>query len=285
MPSSCPWLSSLSTLVLFLRPCCHLLSLSSSLYWLLIVGCCPSLSFSLSHISYVFLIIRCPCFLSFLFTVVIPHHHLHYVIVCLFIVRRLNDFVAPHCPRWCLSSHVSLIDCCIGIVCLVDTHYPRFCHLSSSLMSIASSIDYSILLLLNNICPSFSSFCTTSASSMATLTASLVIWKQHTGSSIHWVWYGNSPLSFWITSNASCVRLPTCQAVIIVTDHQSSIIIPSTKDTLRSSSPSSFVRHPPTQLPRKHEARSPRCIVHTYEFPWPNLSGTFKNCDVHGRNQ
>ena len=146
---------SFSSLVVLLVVTCHfpsslLSSLVIVIVLVLIVGCCisPSLSFSLSHIRYVYLIIRCPCLSSFLVTVVIPHHHFHYLIVCLFIVRRLNDFVAPHCPWWSLSSHVSLIDCCIDIVCLVDTHYPRFCRLSSSLMSITSSIDYCILLII-----------------------------------------------------------------------------------------------------------------------------------------
>ena len=118
----------------------------------LIVYCCilisPSLSSSLTHITWcILLIIRCPCIPLFLFNVIIPHH-LHYVIVCLVIVCRLNDFVALHCPRWCLLSHVPLIDCCIGMVCLVDPHYPRFRRLSSSLMSIATSIDYCILMII-----------------------------------------------------------------------------------------------------------------------------------------
>ena len=97
--------------------------------------------------------------------------------------------------------YVSLIDCCIGIVCLVDPHYPRFCCLSSLLMSVASSIDDCILLIIEYYSPLFFLFCTTSASSIASLTASLAIWKQHTGSSS--IGFGNSPLSFWITSDAS----------------------------------------------------------------------------------
>ena len=91
MPSSLSWSSSLSSLVLFARPCCHLLSLSLSLYWLLIVivDCCCSL-------IVIFCVVhkirsphtRCPCLSLFLVTVVITHHHLHCVTVCLVIVPR-----------------------------------------------------------------------------------------------------------------------------------------------------------------------------------------------------
>ena len=150
----------------------------------------------------------------------------------------------------CLLSHVPLIDCCVHIVCLVDPHYHCFCHLSgphwcpSRLLLIVA-----FYWLLNNSCPSFSSFCTTSASSMASLTASmmasLVIWKQDTGSSIYWVWLGmETPPSFWIASDASW----SCVCDYLHDNHHHrdrsshSIIIPCTKDTMQSFS--SSIRHP-----------------------------------------
>ena len=61
------------------------------------------------------------------------------------------------------------------------------------------------------------------------------------------------------------------------------IMIPSTKNTLRSSSPSSFIRHPPPQLLR--QAGSGDYLVLRMILPSPNLGGTFKNSRPTGRNR
>ena len=116
-------MSSLSSLVLVPRPCyischsCHLLIDCWLLHISLIVLVFVSHNMHPPHrpLPLSLVVARC-CHPS--------SSSSFRVNVCRVIVPRpLIDIVAPHCPGWCPSSHVFLIDCCMYPFAV--PYYPR----------------------------------------------------------------------------------------------------------------------------------------------------------------
>ena len=261
--------SSSSSFVLVSRLRCHLLSLSLILVVISCHCCCPCIDCLLLHIniSLIILIVDSHNMMHS------PHHPLSLYPVVPFQCYHpssssLCNCLSCHClpSKWfrctSLSSLMSLVPRTSNW--LLHWHgMPCWSSLSSFSSSLVladvhrdfywllHSIDYWII-----FAPHFPLF-VPPASLMASLTVSLVIWKQHTGSSS----IGNGmetaryPLNHQRCIVIRCVRLPTRQPSWPIINH--SIIIPSTKDMLQSSSPSSFIRHPPPSFADKQEASIP----------------------------
>ena len=156
-------------------------------------------------------------------------------------------------------SHVLLIDCCISIHVLMIPIILGFLCLSSLLISIVHRLLWLLhnniyhLWLLYNIHPLFPSICTVPC--WRPRGRPLLFWS---GILARWsIGYGVASLLMHRESSAChyihTTHKPSPSWPII--NH--SIIIPSTKDMLQSSSPSSFIRHPPPSFADKQEASIP----------------------------